>query len=103
MMIHDRKAQDVCELDVDGVSMKFSQVPQNIKASIHIFHTLLESYENSWGTMVALRRTSAVKETYLLTSSRFLRRGALLQGSTKYLIRIGTGAVFGPASAWTLL
>ena len=40
MMIHNMKAQDVCELDVDGVSMKFSKAPQNIKASIyHIFHT----------------------------------------------------------------
>ena len=72
-MIHDRNAQDICELDVDGVSVKFSKAPERIKASIlHIFHTVLESYENSWGTMVALRRTSAVKETYLLTSSRFL-------------------------------
>jgi len=74
-MLLNRKAQGmICELDVDEVSMKFSIVPKGIKVSTHIFYTLLESYENSWGTMVALQtaRTSAAKETYLLTSSRFL-------------------------------
>jgi len=71
-MLLDRKAQGICELDVDEVSMKFSKAPKDIKVSTHAFHTLLESYENSWGTMVTLRtaRTSAAKETYLLTSSR---------------------------------
>ena len=73
-MLLDRKAQGICEVDVDGVFMKFSKAPEGINVSKHIFYTLLESYENSWGTMVALQtaRTSAAKETYLLTSSRFL-------------------------------
>jgi len=72
-MIHGRKAQDICELDVDGVSMKFSKAPKGIEVSKHFSYSA-ESYENSWGTMVALRtaRTSAAKETYLLTSSRCL-------------------------------
>jgi len=34
-MIHDRKAQDICELDVNGVSMKFSKLPKGIKVSTH--------------------------------------------------------------------
>ena len=69
-----RKAQDSYELCVDGVSMKFSKAPKSTEVSTHIFHTLLESYENSWGTMVTFRtvRTSAAKETSSLTSSRFL-------------------------------
>ena len=46
-MIHDRKAQDIYELDIDGVSMKFSKAHKGIKVSTHVFHTLLESYENS--------------------------------------------------------
>ena len=73
-MIHDKKAQDICELDIDGVLMKFSKAPEGIKVSTHVFHTLrLESYENSWETMVTLRtaRTSAAKETSSLTSSCF--------------------------------
>jgi len=75
-MLHDRMAQGICELNVDGVSMKFSKAPEGIKVSTHIFHTLrfVESYENSWGTMVSLRTMgpSAAKETSLLTSSHFL-------------------------------
>jgi len=73
-MIHDRKAQDICELDVDWVPMRFSKAPKGIKVSTRIFHALLLSYENSWETTVALRtaRTSAAKETSLLTWSRFL-------------------------------
>ena len=62
------------ELLVDGVSMNFSYTPNNVMVSTHTFHTLFESYENSWGTMVTLRtpRTSAAKETSSLTSSHFL-------------------------------
>ena len=63
------------ELLVDGVSMKFSYYPPNgMKVSTRTFHTLFESYENSWGTMVTLRtpRISAVKEISLLTSGHFL-------------------------------
>ena len=54
-----------CELLVDEVPMKFSFAPNDIKVSTHTIHILFESYENSWGTMVALRtpRTSATKET----------------------------------------
>jgi len=73
-MLLARKVQGICELNVNGVSMEFSKAPEGIKVSAHIFHALLESYKNSWGTMVALRtaRTSAAKETFLLTLSRFL-------------------------------
>jgi len=67
-------AMDICELDVNWVPMKFSKAPKGIKVCTRIFHTLLLSYENSWGTMVPLRtaRTSAAKETSLLTWSRFI-------------------------------
>ena len=66
--------QDRCNICVDGVEMEFSYAPNEIKVNIHTFDTLSESYENSWGTMVTLRtpRTSAAKETSLLTSSHFL-------------------------------
>ena len=70
-----RKVQASYEvLHADGVSMTFSRAPESIQVSAHVFHTRLESYANSWGTMVTFRtaRTSAVKETYLLTSSHFL-------------------------------
>ena len=69
-----RKAQDSYELRVDGVSMKLSKAPKGTEVSTHIFHTLLESYENSWGTMVTFWtvRTSAVKGTSSLTLSCFL-------------------------------
>jgi len=52
-MLLVRKAQGICELDVDGVSMEFSKAPKGIKVSTYAFHTLLESYKNSWGIMVA--------------------------------------------------
>ena len=74
MIPHRPSEQDSCGLLVDGVSMKFSYTPNDIKVSTHTFHALLESDENSWGTMVALRTpgTSSAKETSLPTSSRFL-------------------------------
>jgi len=34
-MLLDRKVQGICELDVDGVSMKFSNSPKGIKVSTH--------------------------------------------------------------------
>jgi len=74
-MIHFPSQQHGCELLVDGVSMKFLHAPSDIEVSTHTFHTLFESYENSWGTMVALRtlRTSTTKETSLPTSGHFLQ------------------------------
>jgi len=74
MMCHYPPKRGSCELLVDGVSMTFSHAPYNIRVSTNTFHTLLESYKNSWETMVTLRttRTSAVKETYFLRSSCFL-------------------------------
>jgi len=71
---YPRKPYSCDSLFVDGVSMTFLYVPNDIKVSPHIFHTLFESYENSWGTMVTLTtpRTSAAKETSLLTSGHFL-------------------------------
>ena len=65
--------QHNCDLLVDGVSMKFSFAPNDVKVSIHTFHTLSESNKNSWGTMVRSRtlRTSSAKGTSLLTSSHF--------------------------------
>ena len=73
-MLFHRKTQDICGLYVDGNFMKFSKAPKGIKVITHVFHTLLESYKNSWEIMVALRtaRTSTAKEIYLLTSIRFL-------------------------------
>ena len=73
MLLHS-KVQDIYWLYVDGKFMEFSKAPRGIKASTHAFYTLLDSYKNSWGTMVALRtaRTSVAKETSLLISSRFL-------------------------------
>ena len=73
-LIHDRKAQNIYELDVNGVSMKFLDAPEGIQVSTHVYPSLLESYGNSWGTMVALRtaRSSAAKETSLPTLRRFL-------------------------------
>ena len=84
--------QHTCELLVDGVSMKFSYAPDHIKASTHTFHTPFESYENSWGTMVTLRtpRTSAAKETSLLTFDHFLQRRTSPQGGTNYLKGVDT-------------
>ena len=60
--------------EVDGALNNFSDAPDGTKVSPYAFHTVFEPYENSWGTMVALRTpmNSAVKETSLLTSSRFL-------------------------------
>ena len=65
-MLPHRMVQGVCQLDVDGDWMDFSKAPECIKASTHVFHTLFESDENSWGTMVTLRATriSATKETF---------------------------------------
>ena len=84
--------QHTCELLVDGVSMKFSYAPDHIKASTHTFHTPFESYENSWGTMVTLRtpRTSAAKETSLLTFDHFLQRRTSPHGGTNYLNGVDT-------------
>ena len=65
---------------MDGVPMKFSRYPSTLSYDIkvrvhtHAFHTPFESDENSWGTMATLRtpKTSAAKETSLLTSGHFL-------------------------------
>ena len=74
MIRHCPSKQRSYELLVDRVSMKFSYAHNDIKVSTHTFHTLFESYENSWGTMVTLQTltTSFAKETSLLTSSHFL-------------------------------
>ena len=74
MIPHCLSKQHRCELFVDGVLMEFSYAPNGIKVSTHTLHTPFESYENSWETMVTSRtpRTSAVKETSLMTSSHFL-------------------------------
>ena len=72
MMPYCPSKQGSYELLVDGVSVKFScYVLNDIKVSTRTFHTLFESYETSWGTMVTLRTPSpsAAKETSLLTSS----------------------------------
>ena len=72
-MIHDGKVQDIFELDVDGISMKFSEAPEGVKVSTHVSYSA-QAYENSWGTMVTSStvRTSAAKETSLLTLSCFI-------------------------------
>ena len=58
---------------IDGVPGNFSAAPDSIKVSTHAFHTMFEPYDNSWVTMVTSRtpRNSSVKETSLLSSSRF--------------------------------
>ena len=88
MILHCPTVENGFELLVDGVSLNFSYAPSDDnKASTRTLHTLFESYENSWGTMVTVRTpwTSAVKETSLLTSRR-----TSPQGSTKYLYGMGT-------------
>jgi len=89
LMIRDSlsKWRDRFPLLVDGVSMNFSPAPNGVKASIHTFHTLLESYENSWGTMVTSRipRSSTAKETSLPTSGHLFQRQTSPQGNTKYI------------------
>jgi len=70
MIRYDSRKLYSCELFVDGVSMTFLRdVPNDIKVRTHTFHTLFESYENSWGTMDTLTTpsTSAAKETSFLT------------------------------------
>jgi len=59
---------------IDGVSGNFWAAPDGIQVSTHTFHTVFEPYKDSWGTMVTLRTpmNSLVKETSLMTSSRFL-------------------------------
>ena len=59
---------------IDDAPGNFWVTRDDIKVGTDAFHTVFESYENSWGTMVTLRapRNSAAKETSLLTSSRFL-------------------------------
>ena len=52
MIPHCPSKQRSRELLVDGVSMKFSNALNIIKVSTHCFHTLFESYENSWGATV---------------------------------------------------
>jgi len=92
MIRHCPSKYHSCELFVDGVSMKFSYAPNDMKVSTHTIDTLFEAYENSWGTMVTLQtpRTSATKETSLLTSSYYLQRRTSSQGRTKYLKGMGT-------------
>jgi len=65
---------------VDGVSIEFSYTPRGIEVSTHTFHSLFESYEDSWGTMVTLRTPgpSATKGTSFLDVLSPI-------GSTEYL------------------
>ena len=60
MIPHCPSKQHCYELLVDEVSMKFSYyyAPNVIEVSTHTFHTLFESYKNSWGTMVTLQTQS---------------------------------------------
>ena len=73
-------------LCVDGVWVNFFLAREGAKVSAYNFRTLLESHENSWGTMVTLctSRASAAKEISLLTSSPLLRGWTSPQGSTKW-------------------
>ena len=72
-MIYDRQRK-YYTYEIDGVPSNFSDAPDGIKVSTDAFHTVIEPYENSWGTMVTSRTptNSAAKETSLLTSSLFL-------------------------------
>jgi len=75
-MIRYYPRQRYNELFVDGVSMTFlfALKYSDIKVSTHTLHTLFESYENSWETMVTLTipSASAAKEISLPTSGHFL-------------------------------
>jgi len=72
-MILDRQ-RECSSYRMDEVPSNFSDAPVGIKVSIHAFNKVPEPYENSWGTMVTLLTwsDSAVKETSLLTLTRFL-------------------------------
>ena len=72
-------------LCVDGVWLNVYLAHEGAKVSAYNFRTLLESHEDSWGTMVTLRTlgASVAKETSLLTSSPLLQRWSSPQGSTK--------------------
>jgi len=56
------------------VQGNFSDAPNGTKVSTRALHTVREPYENSWGIMATFRtlKSSAPKETSLLTSSRVL-------------------------------
>jgi len=75
MMLLDRPKKYI-SFEIDWGSCNFSYASDGIEVSTHAFRTTFEPYENSWGTMVTLQtqRNSAVKETSLLTSNRFLWR-----------------------------
>ena len=55
-MIYDKAHQGGHTLHVDGIkTVEFLLVHDGTMVSAHsIFHTLFESHENSWGTMVKL-------------------------------------------------
>ena len=59
---------------INRVPGHFSAAPDGVEVSTYTFHTVFESYENSWGTMVTLQTpgNSVEKETSLLISSCFL-------------------------------
>ena len=63
-------------LSVDGVLMEFSLALRGTKVSAHTFYLILESQENSLGTMVTSRITDTciVRETFLLTSRPSFQR-----------------------------
>jgi len=73
-MILDRQTKDrqtkYGSYEIFGVPGSFWPASDDIQVSNHASHTVFEPYEDSWGTMVALRppMNSLAKET----SSRFL-------------------------------
>jgi len=73
-MILDRQTK-YGSYKIDGVPGNFlASLDSKVKVSTHAFHTVFEPYENSLGTMVALRTptNSAAKETSSLIWSLFL-------------------------------
>ena len=76
----DISTETSCDLDqtlqIDGVSVKFSLVPNKIQVSTHTFHTILASHWGSWDTMVIFWALGSfiVGETSLLKSRTSFQR-----------------------------
>ena len=87
-MIYDKSHQGGHTLRVDGIEMEFLLVRDGTMVSTHTFHTLFESHENCWGTMVKLGTlgVSSAKEISLLTLSSLFQMRTSPQGSTTWCL-----------------
>jgi len=92
MMLLDRPSKYI-SFEIDGGPCNFLDASDGVELSTHAFRTLFEPYENSWETMVTLQtpKSSAAKETSLLTSNRFLWQTS---GSANYLMKVGWAQIW---------